>query len=149
MPLELLERSDLDPEDFLDSYDLPGTVATTIPRCADDEEPTAYWVARGLLTETCDRLGAEPLSLDYIEHTHTVLISAHVVLPSRLPVSSTANGTDGAETVLTADLVLPRTGCRWTLLLDDHTIGTGAGLLPTPRWLADRIETAYNEDDYR
>ena len=143
MPLELLERSDLDPEDFLDSYDLPDSVDTSIPRTAQLDEPTSHWMAPGLLAETCDRLGAEPLVLDYIENTHTTFISALLVLPSDFPATSVT------EPVLTVDLVLPRTGCRWTLQLNDHTIGSGAGLLPSPRWLADRIETAYNEDDYR
>lgn len=135
MPLELLDRSDLDPEDYLDSYDLPDTVTTTIPLTSQLHEPNAHWLARGLLTETCHRLNAQPRSLDHVEYSNLVFISARVILPSGL--------------VLTAELVLPRTGCRWTLRLNDHTIGSGAGLLPTPRWLADRIETAYNEDDYR
>lgn len=145
MPLELLEPSELDAEDYLDPYDLPDTVDTAVPRTAQDDEPTGHWVARGLIAETCDRLAARPLSLDYIEHPHITFISALMVLPS----AHWTTTADGAETVLTAELVLPRTGCRWTLLLDDRIIGTGAGLLPTPCWLADRIETALNEGDLR
>lgn len=135
----LLELPDLRPEDFTHRYDLPDSVDSTIPTSTRPDEPTAHWTARGILAETCDRLTGHPISLGVREQRRSTVLTATVLLD----LDTDPTGEDPRD-ILTVRVQLSRSTGHWVLTLNRAVIGEGV-LLPSPRWLADRVETAYHE----
>lgn len=135
----LLELPDLRPEDFLNPYDLLDPVDSTIPTSGRPDEPPTHWTARGLLAETCDRLTAHPVSLGVREQSDRTILTATVLLDR-----DTDPAQEDPHDILTVRVELPRTTGHWVLTLNRTVIGEGV-CLPSPRWLADRVETAYRE----
>ena len=128
---------DLVPQDFTRSYSLADTVEASIPTTAQPGEPGIHWVARGLLSETCERLLADPVSLDCVEKRHTTFVSVS------LSLASTAVAPDRRDVLVTVELLLDRRSGRWGLMFADRLIG-GGRWLPSPSWLAERVAQEYD-----
>jgi hypothetical protein len=120
---------DLQADDFR-SYQLPDSMDATITATAQPGEPAVHWLARGLMAETCQRLLARPVTLQVIEHEHTVFISAVVSL------ASTVLSSDPLGDLTSVDLILIKHTARWALMLGDRMIATGQNV-PAPRYLAE------------
>ncbi|MGY6658634.1 hypothetical protein ACXIZN_41395 [Amycolatopsis sp. TRM77291] len=58
------------PLSFCPHYNLSASVDSNIPREWNVADPAAWAVARGILSELCHELRAEPISLLYQELTH-------------------------------------------------------------------------------
>jgi hypothetical protein len=128
---------DLAPQDFTPTYSLPDSVEATIPVTAQPGEPGIHWVARGLLTETCARLLARPVSLDHHEGRCLTFVSTTVSM------ASTVASPDPRDALATVDLLLDRRSGRWVLTFRDRIVGTG-GCLPSPSSLAELVAVAYD-----
>jgi hypothetical protein len=128
---------DLAPQDFVGTYPLDDSVEATIPTTAQPGEPGIHWVARGLLTETCARLLARPISLDCIQQRHTTFVSAIVSL------DSTVLSKDPRDVLVVVDLVLNRRTGRWILTCRDRIIAAG-DCLPSPSHLAELVAIDYD-----
>jgi hypothetical protein len=127
---------DLRADDFR-PYQLPLSIAGTIPPIPWPEEPGTHWLARGLMAETCQRLLARPINLEYTEHEHIIFISAVMSL------ASAVWSTDPLGDLLSADLILVKRTGRWALILQNRMIATGPHV-PPPRYLADLVGAAYD-----
>jgi hypothetical protein len=128
---------DLVPQDFTGTYPLPGGVEATISTTAQPGEPGIHWVARGLLTETCARLLARPVSLDYHERRCLTCVTATVSL------AATVLSTDPRDLLVTVDLLLNRQTGRWVLTSRDRIIATGPHL-PSPSHLAELVAVEHD-----
>lgn len=124
---------DLQADDFR-SYQLPDTLDATIAATAQPGEPATHWLARGLMSETCQRLLARPITLQVIDHEHIVFISAVVSL------ASTVLSSDPLGDLASIDLVLVKHTAGWALMLDDRMIAAGRNI-PPPRYLAEIAHT--------
>ena len=128
---------DLDPQDFTGTYPLPDGVEATIPTTAQPGEPGIHWVARGLLTESCARLLARPVSLDYHKRRCLTFVAATMSL------AATVLSTDPRDVLATVELLLDRRTGRWVLTFRDRLIATGR-YLPSPSALAELVAVEHD-----
>lgn len=112
-----------------------------IPTRAPRGEPEAHWIARGLLTESCARLGGKPVGLDCIAYRHVTFIAAHLSLGSPLRAKQPI------ELIVTVGLLPHTPGDRWILSLGGTTSAPAPAPSRTPaasptasRWPAARLE---------
>ena len=118
-------------------YTLPDSLDTTIPTRCVPGEPGIHWVARGLLTETSAQLLGRPISLDLLDHRHTVFIHALISL------SSTVLSAEPLGDLTTVELVVAKLDSRWALLVDNRLLGLGINV-PSPAHLASLVATAHH-----
>jgi hypothetical protein len=116
------------PDDFR-PYTLPDSLDTTIPTRPIPGEPGMYWVARGLMAETCAQLLGRPISLDLLDHPHTVFIHALILL------SSTILSAEPLGDLTTVELVVAKQDSRWALIVDNRLLALGVNV-PSPAHLA-------------
>ena len=135
MTIPTLPPYDLRADDFR-SYQLPDSLDATIPVQPQPGEPGTHWLARGLMAELYPRLLARPVTLQVIEHEHTVFISAV------LSLASTVFSDDPLGHLTSVDLALVKHTARWALMLNDRMIATGQ-YSPPPRYLADIAHAAH------
>ena len=119
---------DLRPDDFR-PYTLPDSLDTTIPTRCVPGEPGIYWVARGLMAETCAQLLGRPISLDLLDHQSTVFVHALISL------SSTVLSAEPFGDLTTIELVVAKQDSRWALIVDNRLLAIGTNV-PSPAHLA-------------
>ena len=119
---------ELRPDDFR-PYTLPDSLDTSIPTRCVPGEPGIHWVARGLMAETCAQLLGRPISLDLIDHPHTVFVHALISL------SSTVLSVEPLGDLTTVELVVVKQDSRWALIHDNRLLALGIGV-PSPAHLA-------------
>jgi hypothetical protein len=122
---------DLRPDDFR-SYTLPDSLDTTIPTRCVPGELGIHWVARGLIAETCAQLLGRPISLDLLDHPHTVFVHALISL------FSTVLSAEPLDDLTTVELVVAKQDSRWALLVDNRLVGLGINV-PSPAHLTGLI----------
>jgi hypothetical protein len=122
---------ELRPDDFR-PYTLPDSLDTTIPTRCVPGEPGIYWVARGLIAESCAQLLGRPISLDLLDHPNTAFIHALISL------SSTVLSAEPLGDLTTVELVVAKQHSRWALIVDNRLLGLGINV-PSPARLAGLI----------
>jgi hypothetical protein len=127
---------ELRPDDFR-PYTLPDSLDTTIPTRCVPGEPGIYWVARGLIAESCAQLLGRPISLDLLDHPHTVFIHALISL------SSTVLSAEPLDDLTTVELALAKQDSRWALLGDNRLLGLGINV-PSPAHLAGLVAAGHH-----
>jgi hypothetical protein len=129
---------ELRPEDFVGSYNLPDSLEATIPTGHEPGEPGIYWVARGLLAETCAQLLGRPISLDLLDHPHTVFIHALISL------ASTVLSAEPLGDVASVELVVVKHNSRWALIVDNRLLAMGLNV-PAPAHLAGLVAANHHQ----
>ena len=129
--------ADLRPDDFR-PYDLPDSLDAAIPTHAVPGEPGIHWVARGLIAETCAQLLGRPISLDLLDHPHTVFIHALISL------ASTVLSAEPLDDIASVELIVVKQDSRWALIADNRLLAIGVNV-PSPAHLAGLIAA----DDHR